>query len=204
MRMRTKSSNGTFDIRSGIEPLIHRLNSTFASGKGAILTFIAAHEGEGTSTVTQALAAGLYREVNKKVLLIENYLASPGLVDVANQDIEAAISETTEGYYRASWVSKEQDRVQSGRLIRSKKFVETIQSLFDVIIIDAPALNVSNEGIVYAQAATATVLIVEAEKTRKQVVDYLRDTLEAAGAKIAGAVLNKRKFYIPEEVYKRL
>jgi len=131
-------------------------------------------------------------------------LASPCLVDAADLDLETAITETTEGYYRASWVAREDDRIHSGRLVRSKKFIEKLQSLFDVIVIDAPALNEANEGVVYAQASTATILVVEAEKTRKQVVDHLRDTLETAGAKVMGAVLNKRKFYIPEKVYRRL
>ena len=50
----------------------------------------------------------------------------------------------------------------------------------------------------------ATVIVVEAEKTPQPVIEHLRNTLTAAGAKTAGIVMNKRRFYIPARVYKKL
>jgi Mrp family chromosome partitioning ATPase len=48
------------------------------------------------------------------------------------------------------------------------------------------------------------VLVVEAESSRTPVVADLRDMIMARGANLAGIVLNKRRFYIPEKIYRRL
>ena len=48
------------------------------------------------------------------------------------------------------------------------------------------------------------VIVIEAGKTREQVAVRAKKELEEAGGKVLGVVLNKRKFYIPEWIYKRL
>jgi Mrp family chromosome partitioning ATPase len=48
------------------------------------------------------------------------------------------------------------------------------------------------------------VLVVEAEKTRWQVVENLKEKIQNVGGNIIGVVFNKRRFYIPEALYKRL
>ena len=44
----------------------------------------------------------------------------------------------------------------------------------------------------------------EAGKTREQVAVWAKKELEEAGGKVLGVVLNKRKYYIPEWIYKWL
>jgi Mrp family chromosome partitioning ATPase len=48
------------------------------------------------------------------------------------------------------------------------------------------------------------VLVVEAEKTRWPVAENVRDKIKGSGGNILGIVLNKRRYYIPEWVYKKL
>ena len=48
------------------------------------------------------------------------------------------------------------------------------------------------------------VLVIEAGKTREQVAVRAKKELEEAGGKVLGVVLNKRKYHIPEWIYKRL
>jgi Mrp family chromosome partitioning ATPase len=204
--MNTNSSDEALDLKPALGPLVHRLNATLAWAKGAVVTFISAHGGEGTTTVARAFAAALHNETGKRVLLIANECAAPGIVETvaSGQDVADALSETEAGFSCGTWASNDDGRAQSGKLVMDKMFWKSLKSMFDVIIIDAPALGNANEGVAYAQASNATVLVVEAEGTRKQVVENLRNTLESAGAKIAGVVLNKRKFYIPAKMYKRL
>ena len=68
---------------------------------------------------------------------------------------------------------------------------------FDTIVIDAPALQTSFDGVVLASRSDATVLVVEAEAIPQAVVLNLRETLEASGARLAGVVMNRRRYYIP-------
>jgi Mrp family chromosome partitioning ATPase len=48
------------------------------------------------------------------------------------------------------------------------------------------------------------VLVVEAENKRAEVAIQAKEHLEEAGAKVLGAVLNRRRHVIPEVVYRRL
>jgi Mrp family chromosome partitioning ATPase len=50
----------------------------------------------------------------------------------------------------------------------------------------------------------AVVLVVKHGGTRREVVKRAKETIERSGGKILGVVLNKRKFPIPEFLYKRL
>jgi Mrp family chromosome partitioning ATPase len=48
------------------------------------------------------------------------------------------------------------------------------------------------------------VLVVEAEKTRWEVANKVREALVQADANVLGVILNKRRFHIPEWLYKTL
>jgi hypothetical protein len=71
-------------------------------------------------------------------------------------------------------------------------------------IFDAPPTSVSSDGVSLAPEMDAVVIVVEAETERSAVIEDLRDKLIARGAHIAGIVFNKRRFHIPEQVYRWL
>ena len=48
------------------------------------------------------------------------------------------------------------------------------------------------------------ILVVESGRTRRPTAIKAKKELEQAGAKIIGVILNRRKYYIPEWIYKRL
>ena len=48
------------------------------------------------------------------------------------------------------------------------------------------------------------VIVVEADKTRWPVVQSVREKIVQHGGRLLGMVLNKRRYYIPEFIYKRL
>ncbi len=205
MRMHTKPLESDFEIKSEVEPLIHKLRAVFTAKKCAVLTFIAAHTGEGTSTVATAFAQALH-DTGKRVLLITNEERMSGIVEAvqAGQDISSVLTCDEAGFWTGTWASIPEALAQSAKLVEDPQFWKVLENSFDVVLIDSPPLREAHEGVAYAQASHATILVVEAERTRKQVVEHLRDTLTAAGAKIAGVVLNKRKFHIPQTVYERL
>jgi Mrp family chromosome partitioning ATPase len=202
--MNTISPELNLDIKSEIEPLIHKLNPS-CTGKGAVLTFIAARPKEGTSTVAKGFALAMH-EAGKRVLLIGNDEGMSGIVEAvaAGQDIATVLSTTDEGFIIGNWAATAEGLAHSTKLVQEPDFWKSIRTAFDIIVIDAPSLRKANEGVAYAQVSNATILVVAAETTRKQVVENLRDTLTAAGAKIAGMILNKRIFHIPQKVYDRL
>jgi len=48
------------------------------------------------------------------------------------------------------------------------------------------------------------VLVVEAEETKWRTAGHVREQIERVGGNILGVVLNKRRYHIPQSVYKYL
>jgi Mrp family chromosome partitioning ATPase len=74
----------------------------------------------------------------------------------------------------------------------------------DWVLFDTPPLNSYNDAITLAARTDGVVLVLEAEKTRREVVQKVCERLEESGIRILGTVLNKRRMYIPDWAYNRL
>ena len=90
--------------------------------------------------------------------------------------------------------------VEEGR-IDWRKVLGKARDRFDLILIDAPPLQRSAAALTIAPYVDITLAVVEAEKTRAAVTRNLVDRIDKAGGEVMGAILNKRRFYIPRMVY---
>ncbi|MFN4090242.1 MAG: hypothetical protein ACK4QW_14535 [Alphaproteobacteria bacterium] len=93
---------------------------------------------------------------------------------------------------------------QTAQLGNQPTFWDNLRSRINFTVVDTPAASRSVDAIGASTLADMVVLVVEAEATRVPVMADLRDLLLARGANLAGVVLNKRRFYIPEAIYRRL
>jgi Mrp family chromosome partitioning ATPase len=75
---------------------------------------------------------------------------------------------------------------------------------FDFIIIDAPPMTRHADAIALGQVSDGLVLILEAESTRREAALAVVENLRLSQVQILGAVLNKRVFPIPEQIYSKL
>jgi capsular exopolysaccharide synthesis family protein len=186
--------------------------------KGVILIASAVH-GEGASTVAREIAGLLCRDGSSRAVLVDANLRAPsqhlafrlercgGLTELATMGLapEAALRRC---------VGSSVAVVTSGRPAGSPAAVlglpalrEALQQLrarFDWVILDGPPVTVYSDAAILAQLVDGTVLVVQAERTRWEVVNQAKRTLEDAGARILGAVLNRRRYHIPSVVYERL
>jgi Mrp family chromosome partitioning ATPase len=48
------------------------------------------------------------------------------------------------------------------------------------------------------------ILVLDAEKTKWRVARHVRERIEIAGGNILGVVFNKRRYHIPQFIYKYL
>jgi len=83
-------------------------------------------------------------------------------------------------------------------------FWEPLKERFDLIIVDTPPATMFPDGLAIVSQVDGVILVVEAEKTRWQVALNVREKIEKHGGNILGIVFNKRKFYIPDFIYKYL
>jgi protein-tyrosine kinase len=88
-------------------------------------------------------------------------------------------------------------------LVRADLWAD-LRSRFDSIVLDLPATSVSRIGLVCATQCDGVVVVLEAEKTRAPVVENLINSLRAVGANMLGTVFNKRRYYLPQRIYRWL
>jgi len=202
----------------GLQNLVQRLDMALEKPSGRIVTFISARPGEGTSTIARDYAQALSDSVDHEILLIDAGKLDQSFFDandadpaIAIADIVAANKPLADALYPLGnhvhfgrWASAGRGRSAASRLLKNDAFWKNLQESFSTVIIDAPSLQESPEGITLAAHADATVMVVEAETTRQPVVEHLRDTLLAADVKITGVVMNKRRYYIPASVYQKM
>lgn len=79
-----------------------------------------------------------------------------------------------------------------------------LRTRFDFIIIDAPGANVRGDASVLGQLADGTILVIEANSTRKAAALKAKQYLEGTNVRILGSVLHNRTFPIPERLYRKL
>jgi protein-tyrosine kinase len=202
----------------GILNLVQRLDRTLDLPANRIITFISARPGEGTSTITRDYVRALEDTVDQKILLIDAGKLDQSYFEANDADPSVTIADTvateqplTNALYPLGhhahfgrWAGEGRSRNAANKLLNNEAFWNNLHETFGTVAIDAPSLQESSDGIALAAHADATVLVVEAETTRQPVIEHLRDTLTAAGAKVAGLILNKRRFYIPSKVYKKM
>jgi hypothetical protein len=83
-------------------------------------------------------------------------------------------------------------------------YLTQVRERFSYVLIDCPSLKESTEVLSLAPLVDGILLVVEANRTQKSRVAYLERTIEGAGGKILGHLLNKRTYPIPEWVHNKL
>jgi general secretion pathway protein A len=85
-----------------------------------------------------------------------------------------------------------------------KDVMRNLRTHFEYILIDAPPIMGHPETLSLCALTDGILLVVKANQTRWRVIDEAKNKVQEAGAKILGVVFNKRKFFIPDAIYKRL
>jgi protein-tyrosine kinase len=184
-----------------------------------VIQFIGALEGEGTSTIARMFARMSSELLGKPVLLLDvdrgedaQRPRPPASRRERRADALPDEEPDGDGIYRVGdtnlYMSLASSR--SGFLTRdiysagADDFLQDLRQRFDLVFIDSPPAAKSPDGVALAGRADGVILVVEADRTRWPVAEKLRDEIVKNGGNILGVVLNKRRYYIPEFLYKRL
>ncbi len=206
-------------LHPAYERIIHRLLAFRSTPRQGVILFASAVPGEGTSTIARNTAIALGRDRTERILLVDANVRAPvqhaafhteqatGLVDVilgsvsltsaVKHDVISGVSLLTAGDSIDS-----PSRVLTQSVLQS--LVMALTSLFDWVIIDGPPLTVYPEAASLCAVSGGAVLVVRAERTRREVVEESKKILGESGADVIGAVLNRRKYHIPAFIYRRL
>src|ERR1700730_3126285 len=213
--------------RHNLQLLLANLqNSAQRLREGAAIAFTSASLGEGVSHVTQLFAVELARHTGRRTLIIsaerlqslgvEDYLQMPWNCHPTNIENVWVLPAKKSGRNRS--VENDEDAVQElpqrSFLMRVTKegeqidtglnSVDALRVAFDNILIDCRSLRVSSEAAVLSSSVDGVAVVVEAGQTRRDEILNAQRTIENAGGEFLGFVLNKRRYPVPEWLYKRL
>ncbi|MGQ9919945.1 MAG: GumC family protein [Desulfobacca sp.] len=86
-------------------------------------------------------------------------------------------------------------------LKRFSEFLQEAQTHYDLILVDGPPVFSSSHSLIIAGQVDAIVMVVEACRTRYEVVREMAQLLGRHGS-LLGGVLQKRQYVIPGSIYK--
>jgi Mrp family chromosome partitioning ATPase len=192
---------------------------------GAAIAFTSASGGEGVTHVTQLFAVEMARYTGRRTLVIsaerlqtlgvEDYMQMPWNCHPTNiENLWILPANGSRRVNRSGNANGDQELPKRSHLMRIGKQAEEIDTglnsvdalrvSFDNILIDCGPLHESADAAVLASSVDGVVIVVEAGRSRRELIVNAQRTIEQTGGKFLGFVLNKRRYPIPEWLYKRL
>lgn len=172
---------------------------------GNILVVTSAAPGEGKSFVSAHLALAL-AAVDQRVVLVDADLRRPRLHTIFDRQRSPGLADVLLGRRNAAEVLRPVNKqglvlVPSGlpagqaaellSLHAFRRFLDGLRSDFDWIIIDSPPVMAVSDAAVLAHDATGVLFVASADLTSLEAAESAITELDAAGARIVGAVLNR-------------
>jgi capsular exopolysaccharide synthesis family protein len=216
-----KNGNGAlhvdFELAPDIEEAYQRLGTNLLTTTREPtvlrdLMIVASQHAEGATTTAALFASTLAKRKKLDVLLIEANFRTPALEQIfpiqrngglaelieGSQSIETVVQATpqphlfvmTSGHYETSPSSV----LESSRV---SEMITKLHERFQFLVFDSAPVNVYTDALILGPRLDATVFVIEADRTRIDEVQRAKRQIERAGGHMLGALLNRRKNYVP-------
>jgi Mrp family chromosome partitioning ATPase len=209
-------SNGNGKRRHNLQLLMASLQSSAEKVRGATIVLTSPARSEGVSHVAQLFAVELARHTCRRTLIIDadrlrslradDYMGMPQNCHRTNIEnvwmLPAKKPSQVNGNGEKGNVLLPMPVTRLEEQVSNP--VDSLRVNFDNILIDCRPLKYSSDAAVLAANADGVVVVVEAGRTRHEEILNAQRTIEVAGGKLLGFVLNKRKYPVPEWLYRRL
>lgn len=212
------SSNLPKSLEAKFMALAQRIDAGIAAEGAPIVSFTAAQAGESASRIAGEFGKLVAMRFHKRVLLLAAGpmpyvgkmvagVASHGWEELLES--ERSIDEVVHPYGDGRICVSQMCRSNMGlpAILNSPRVHQIFDSLraqFDLIIVDAPPLGASTDAVLLSSVVDGTVVVVDAGKTRWQVIKRWIEQIETQRGQILGVILNKRRDFIPGFIYRKL
>jgi hypothetical protein len=197
---------------SDMASLYQRVRAACPTDQGCVIQVIGPHPRTGVTSIVHGIGRVAAELSGQRVLLCDGTgsgdLLCMSSVVMRRSNLERLV--VFEGVsIRAGLVSCHLDEhsTQHEMIARVGRYAESLRkfrSVFDLVVVDVPASNVSDLGPALAKHVDAVIVVVEAEKTRAPLIKSLVSVIQGNGGNVAGLVMNKRVQHIPKRVYRWL
>lgn len=181
-----------------------------AKTMGLAIALSSANAGEGVTHTMEALLGGLRRDRARRTLAVDaRDLRELGLEAGDPLDLCVPVPGATSadgqglhqftapgpggrgGAWRDSWEYR-------------RDVIDRFREDYDYVLIDCPALRTSNDLLASAPFVDGILLVVEANRTRREQILHAERAIDFARGKLLGHILNKRTYKVPEWLFHRL
>lgn len=182
-----------------------------------VVAFTSSIHNEGKTTTAVNLAVAVTYEINKKVLLVDCDLRKGTTHKLLGLENRVGVSEYLYSESDLSDVIKKTpipnlDIMVSGfvppnpsELLDSQKMIDFIawaRKNYDFIIIDTPPVIPLTDAAVLGEHCDGVVVVVQAGRTKQEVIKQTELLLTQGRCAILGYVLTNVEYYIPSYYYK--
>ncbi|HTE88714.1 MAG TPA: CpsD/CapB family tyrosine-protein kinase [Terriglobales bacterium] len=218
--VKVEQHNGAKSVRVGDEEVLKLVQRIFrTSGQDAprLVVFSAVGHGDGATWISTSAATTLAAQGTASICIVDANLRTPSLhnyfgienrVGWADAISQPGTMRTFAQQIAGSnlWVlpsgSPESAGAISSEGLRSR--MADLRNEFDYVLIDAPPANLYADAISLGRLSDGIILVLQSNTTRREAALKAKESFEAANVRLLGAVLNKRTFPIPQNLYDRL
>lgn len=199
--------------------LRNSLEAALEKKTGRVLLFTSAMHGEGTTTMAVAYARLLAMHEGHRVVVIELNARTPALAArlglttpegvthyfSSRRSLESLVSRPAGEAFDAVHVGVADATLIQINLERAfPHLVEEALRMYDTVIIDAPPVVVCPETPPLSPFVDGAVLVVHSGRTKRETVERSVKQIQQFQGRVLGVVLNRKRYYIPYFIYKRL
>lgn len=199
--------------------LRNSLESIFEQGECCSILFASASDGEGTTTIATNFARFLAMQGMKRVLILEMNARNPAFAAEFSMDGDRGVTDYFASQTELTSLVQPLEGTNLDVLHIGTPDPTTIQvnlsrvfprlmveayRHYDTVIIDAPSIINFPETPAMAPYVSGVVLVVHTRKTKREVVQRAMDAIHNFKGRILGVVLNRKRYYIPDFIYKRI
>lgn len=179
--------------------------------------FAGIEAGDGCSSICAAAAENLATTAPVTVCLVDGNLRSPSIHKLFEIDNSVGLSQAVaqqgaiQNFTRRVagtnlWLlpagAGSTNALAGSEAMRAR--LAELRETFDHVLIDSPAIGRYPDAMAMGRMVDGLLLVLQSNATRRETARNVIDSMRSANVNLLGAVLNKRTFPIPQNLYERL
>jgi len=209
------------DLRRSMLHLKNSIDSALKSKESRVVMFTSASQGEGKTTIAASLSRIIALGETDKVLLVDCSVQNPnlhrlfgvendrGILDLLADGLKLAdvVKPVDEGILDVITTGQARDTEVMQPMFASDRmeaFIKESREIYDYVFIDTSAVIDAPETPIIGSFVDGIILVIFTGKTKREVIKRAIMMLEKLDGQVIGTVLNRKKYYIPDFLYKRV
>jgi len=183
-----------------------------------IIMLTGAYPNDGTTTTAVSLATALSMDCGLKILLTDADIQRPSLHDVFKtspgdgltdpvNDFTGLINGKKVGPGELYFLPAGKSGHAGEGYFDSRRFLDFLggsRKNFDFVILDTAPVLSHPDSLAICSKVDGVIIVIAHGKVRRPAAQRLKAILENAGANLLGVVVNRRRHYIPDWIYRRM